>query len=147
MMRKAQHRPEAVFRELLPVVDGGLHHAPPRRSVLAQRTLRFSQAALKHHGGAIVERVRQRRIAVYPMQSEIRQRQRSEKRRTSRERMHGRAEVVQKTRQRERERARRATRLGFGLEDLDTKACLREHDGCGKPVGTRSDHAGALHRG
>ena len=98
MMRNAQHWPEAVFRKLLPVIDGGLHQAPPRLAILAQRAFRFAKVALQHHRGAIVERVRQRRFAMNPLQSKVRQRQRSEKRRTRRERMHRRAEVVHETR-------------------------------------------------
>ena len=146
MMRNPQYWPKSVFRELPPVVSRGLHQTPPSLAVYAQRAFRLPKVALQHHCRSIVERMRQRRISVDPLQSVILERQRREERRSGREGMHGRAEVMQKSRQRERKRARRAARLGLRFEDLHAHPRLRKHNGRGQAVRTRSNHAGAAHR-
>ncbi len=73
MTGNAQHRPETVLRELLPMIDDRLHEAAPWLAVGAQFPLLIGKIALEHHGGAIVERVRQGRFAVDPLEPIVRQ--------------------------------------------------------------------------
>jgi hypothetical protein len=68
--------PEAVLCKLRPVIYERLNQPPPCAAVGAKRALRIIEIALKHNGGAIVERMRERRIAINPFKAIIAKRQR-----------------------------------------------------------------------
>ena len=63
--------PECVFGKLAPMIHRGLASAAATRvPSSAQRALGLRQIALQHHCRAIVERMRQRRLAVDPLQAD-----------------------------------------------------------------------------
>ena len=69
--------PRRVFGKILPMIDRGLQ-ASRRHSLPSAPSARsgFAQITLQHDCGAVVERMRQRRFAMNPFQSMIRERQR-----------------------------------------------------------------------
>ena len=86
----------------------------------------------------------ERSLAVNPLQTEVRERQRG-KGRTGGQWVNSRAEIVEKAGQGEGQGASCAAGFGFGLEDLDRQPCLGQHNGCREAVGAGTDHIGALH--
>jgi hypothetical protein len=93
----AQDGTKTVFGELLPVVDDGLEQAAPGVAVWAKRPFGIAQVALEDDGGAIVERMRQRCLAVDPLQSVTRQGKRGEEGRPNGHGVHGRAEIMEES--------------------------------------------------
>jgi len=123
----------------------GLEQTPPFFAVRAQRIFGTSQIALQHDRRAVVERMRERRFAMNPFQSQIRQRQFGKERRPGSKWMHRRSHVVQKSRQRQRHGSRRPAGLGLCLENLDLRSRCGEHNRRGQSIRARSNYAGATH--
>ena len=101
-----------------------------------------SEIALQDDGGAVVEWVGERRGRVDPLEAVVREGQGSEEGRAGGHGMDCGAEVVVEAGEGEIHGADRAAEGGFGFEELDLEAGLREHDGGGKAVGACADDAG-----
>ncbi len=105
----------------------------------------IAKAVLQRNRCAVVQRMRQRRGSVNPLQPEFGQRERGKKRRPRAHGVYRRPEVVVEPglRQLHGARATAGDRLGF--EYLNRKTCARHHHSRGKAIGTRSDDADSLH--
>ena len=98
MVRQVYNRPQCFLGELIPVIDQRRHQAAPRSCVQTEFLVLIGEIVLQHHGGAVVEWMCQRSFAVYPAEPMLAQGKRRKERRTRSHGMHGRAEVVQKSR-------------------------------------------------
>ena len=142
MPGQMQHGAEDVGGKVGPASDEGLHQATPGFAVLAEISLRCGKVALQGDGGAVVEGVSERRSRVNPLEAVVGEGQGIEERRSRGHGMHRRAEIVVEAGQGEIQRAGCAAHLGFGLEDFDFHAGLREHDGGRETIGACADDAG-----
>ena len=82
-------------------------------------------------GAPVVERVSRRRVGLDPLDVEL---ESPKKRRCQRERMDGRADVVDEARERQLGRAQATAELLVGLVNLDLQAGPRERDRSREPV-------------
>jgi hypothetical protein len=95
--------------------------------------------AADEQGGAVVERMRERRGRLDPVDVEL---ERPEERRRGAERVDGRADVVPKAGERQLGRARAAADAVLRLEDEDRASGLRQSDRGGEPVRAGADDDG-----
>ena len=100
MVRKVYNRPQCFLCELIPVIDQGRHQVAPCPCIEAKLPVLIGEIVLQHHGGSVVERMRQRRFAVNPAEAMLAERKRQKEGRTRSHGIHGRAEVVLESRQR-----------------------------------------------
>ena len=87
----------------------------PRAASDPEAASRRLERLLEHRGFPTVERMRQRRLGLHPLEPELRQRQRAEERRRERERVHGRTDVVHESGKCELGRAQSAAQCGLRL--------------------------------
>ena len=74
MTRNVRGRGEQIASEFLPTIGGWGHQCAPLLAVLAEFSLRVGKAALQNYSTAIIEGMRQRRLAMNPFQSVVAQR-------------------------------------------------------------------------
>ena len=128
---------------------GGFCQRPHQLSVGASiRTECFRggiDRAFQHRGRSVVQRVRERRRRVNPLQSVFCQREGFEERRRDRHRVNRGADVVRESRQRER-RGPRPAADGIGaLDHKNRMTLLGKGDGRGKSVWPGpDDHRGGI---
>src|ERR1700733_2819884 len=88
VLGKQSNGPEHLRSEFRPTIDKGLNESDPRIAVCAERSLRRLKIALQNNRRAVVERMRNRRGRMNPLQPVIPQGQRREKRRPRGQRMY-----------------------------------------------------------
>ena len=91
-------RPEEVLEQRLGIAGERCEESPPASVVLAQRRHLRVRRALEQRCGPVVERMRERRGRLDPLDAVLRERQRAEERRRDAERVDRRADVVHEAR-------------------------------------------------
>ena len=71
MARNADERTEAILGKLLPVICERLHQSTPGLAICSQLSFGVGEAVLKDDGGAIVERMGERRFTMYPLETVV----------------------------------------------------------------------------
>jgi hypothetical protein len=71
VIRYANDWTEAIEHELWPMLDQGLKEVSPGSTVYSERDFGTPDIAFQHDSGAVVERMREGRVAMYPMQPMI----------------------------------------------------------------------------
>ena len=122
-----------------------MHQHAPCIAVHAKLQLRIVQLVFQHHRGAVIQRMRQRRLTMHPLQPQVLQRQLFEKRRPYGHGMHRAAEIVPETGQRQLHGPRRTAGLRLGLEHLGMVPGPRQYDRSRQPIWARPDDIGPLH--
>lgn len=141
--RKAQRRRQDVVAEARPGAGQRLDKRAPGLAVGAEIAGGGVDGALQHNGGAIVQRVGQRRFGVDPFEAVPGQGELFEARRTGGHGVDGGTEIVDEAGKRQLGRARAAADFGSRLVDGDGVAGAREQDGAGQPVGAAADYDGS----
>src|SRR6266852_5017269 len=116
MAREHMQRPQNFPGEIGPALGKRLHQAAPALAVLAEGKFCIAEIALEHYRGAVVERMRERRRRMNPLEAVALQRKRRKKWRASSQGMHCGAKIVQGTRLRKLQRASRTAALRLGLK-------------------------------
>jgi len=142
VLREVEYGAEDVGGQVRPAGDERVHESPPGGAVFAEGYLSCSDAALEGDGGAVVEWVGERGGGVDPFEAVVGEGQRIEEGRARGHRVDCGAEVVVEAGKGEVKRAGCSADGGFGFEELDVEAGLREHNGGGKTVGACADHTG-----
>jgi len=112
-----------------------LHQVLPALAVRAESGLGVVEIALEDHGGAVVERMGQRRGRMNPLQTVRLERQGRKEWRPGSEGMDRRAKIVKETGFGQRQRAGGTARLRLGFENVHMDAALGQGDRGGKAIG------------
>ena len=142
MTREQVQRLQDFGGKRAPVRCEWLQEATPAFAVAAENRFGVAEIALERDGGAIIERMREGRRRVNPLEAMFLQWQRRKKWRASSERVNRGAKVVVKAREGELESARGASGLRLSFENVDVRVALRKDNGRGQAVGSRTDDAG-----
>src|SRR5256714_14840482 len=148
MPRKESDGTKNLFEDGDGIVRERRHELSIRGAVgaelLASRVERFFERRRR----AVVERMRDRRRRVTPLQSMLRERKRAQEWRDDAHRMNRRAVVVRESGKRQLRASRAAAAGLIGLEKERRQSGAREHDGRRKAVrsGTDDDGVVGLHR-
>ena len=143
--RDAQERPERILRELVPVRDERRDEPAIGSAVGAEPLDGALEGSLQHDGGAVVERVRHRRIGLDPLEALPRKVERAQERRGRAHRMERRADVVSEPRKRQLGGAAAPADGLVRFVDDDASSASRELDRCAEPVGSGADDDGVSH--
>ena len=145
-MRGNVQRREDVLEQRLGIAGERREEPPPARLVLAEPAHGRVRRALEQGRGSVVERVRERRRRLDPLEAVLRERQRAEERRRDAERVDRRADVVDESRQRQLGRARAAAHGVGRLEHAHRDPGPRQHDRRRQPVRPGADDDRVRHR-
>ncbi len=144
-VRGEVQRAEQVLEQRLRVGDERREQPPPPGVVVAETGRGSFRRALEQDRGPVVERVRERRGRLDPLDAVLRERQRAKERRRDPERVDRRADVVDEARQRQLGRPRASANRVGGLEDAYSDTGPRQHDRRGEPVRPGTDHDRVRH--
>ncbi len=133
-------RSEDRIGDRIPTADERSHQPPVRPGIPAERRAGRADRTFEHRGRAVVERVRQGGRWMNPPEAMLVQRQGSEKRRATTERMDRRADVVNETGQRQLGRAHSPTDSIPRFEHQHPLARARQGDRGRQAVGPCADH-------
>src|SRR6266478_5058332 len=118
MAREYMQRLQNFPGEISPALGERLRQAAPALAVLAERRFGIAEIALEHHRGAVIQRMRERRRRMNPLEAVALQRKRRKKWRARSQRVHRGPKIVQKARLRKLQRARRTAGLRLGLKNI-----------------------------
>jgi hypothetical protein len=130
-----------------PVRCERLQEAAPAFAIATENRFGVAEIALESDGGAIVERMREGRRRVNPLEAMFPQWQRRKKWRARGERVDRGAKVVVNAREGELESARGSFGLRLSFENVDGRGALRKDNGRGQAVGSRTDDTGFANHG
>src|ERR1700750_3324415 len=98
MTRNAQDWTERTFGKLIPADREWLHEPPPGSAICTEFLLGRGQVALQHHGCAVVEGMRNRRLSMHPFEPLAGQGKGAKEGRTGSKGVNRGPEVMQKSR-------------------------------------------------
>ena len=96
-MSGKMQRAENIRQQPIPIIDQRPHQFIVITAVLPEVLDRSIQRMLQQHGSAVIERMRQRRRRLDPLQSIFSKVERTEKRGSNSQRMRGRTDIVNAT--------------------------------------------------
>ncbi len=138
-MRRHPRRPEHRHLDVRPRFDDGAEGSAIRGGVFFQVVGRLVERRVHRSRRPVVHRVRQHDWRRDPVEAVLGERQRAKEGRRRRERVNGRADVVDEARQRQLGGPHAAADGRFRFVDDNLSAKLREHDGGGEAVRARTD--------
>ena len=142
--RARRERAEQDGLDRVPLLDERRQQLAVRARVRSERVRRRADVELEHDGRLVVERMRDLRRRVHPLDREL---EPAEERRVLAHRVDRRADVVHEPRQRQLERARASADRLLLLVHGHVDAGFRERDRGAQPVGAGSDHDRGRHQG
>jgi hypothetical protein len=141
MLGPSRRREDRILDQI-PRAHDGSNEAAVRAIVDPERQRGRRHAALDDCGARLVERVREHRGRLDPLEPVLREREAAEERRRERHRVYRRTDVVDETGQRQLRGAAPAAQGRIGFVHVDRTAGSCEHDGRRQPVRTGSNDEG-----